>query len=205
MKKTLVTTLAVLAFATSAYAATPGIQVDSGQFHVGYKNYDLKTDGGILGYMGSVKANEYQATYGLNDKLSFVGNYLASDTLQGNQWTSYGWLSDLRYSATELGVQYRITPNIAVAVGNVQSQFKSSQISDTQNEIYGGIDVAANFTNKLGGYGSYLKSANVSDAKVGVTYDLNNNSYVNVGYRDYQNQNIGLNSKGLGVGINYSL
>lgn len=205
MKKTLITTLAVLTFATTAYAATPGISGNLGRLHVGYQNGSLQTGGSMLGDMGSINTNEYHATYGLNDKFTIVGSYLESDTLPENHWTSFGWLSNFQYSTTEVGLQYRLTPNVAVAVGNVQSQFKSTQLSDSNNEIYGGVNVSANIVGKLGGYGSYLKSASVADAKAGLTYDLNGSSYLSVGYRDYQDKNIGLNTKGVGVGINYSL
>lgn len=202
MKKAIFTTLVTLAFASTAFAAVPTANVEAGQLHLGYANYNLKTEGNLLGDLGSFKANNYQAAYGLSDKISLTGDYLSSE--KHSFYNSYyGYYTNLNYSTTQLGLQYKLTNNLALSVGNVKAEFSSNEHANSTNEVYGGISYNAVLTNNLNGYASYLKSKNVQDAKVGVQYTVSPNVSVDVNYRDYQDSNSGMKAKGVGVGANY--
>lgn len=203
MKKAIFTTLITLAFAGTAFAAAPTANMEPGQFNLGYTNYNLKTEGNVLGDLGNFKANNYQAAYGLSDKISLTGDYLSSEKRSFYN-TYYGYFTDLNYSTTQLGLQYKLTDNLALTAGNVKAEFSSNEYGNSTNEVYGGVAYNAALTNKLNGYASYLKSEHVQDAKVGMQYSVSPNASVDVNYRDYQDDNSGMKGKGVGMGVNYT-
>lgn len=202
MKKALLTTLLSLAFASTAFAATPATDVASGQIGLGYTNYNFKTTGNLLGDLGSFKTNDYQAAYGLSSKLALTGDYMNSEKRSFYN-SYYGYYTDLNYSSTKLGLQYKLTDNLALSAGTVKAEFSSLQHANSTDEVFGGISYNTALTKNLDGYASYLKSKNVTDSKVGLQYAVSSNASVDVNYHDYQDGNSGITAKGMGFGVNY--
>ena len=202
MKKAIVTTLVSLALSSTVFAATPDLNVEPGQIGVGYTNYKLSTEDNLLGDLGSFKVNNYQAAYGLSDKIALTGDYLSSEK-RNFYSTGYGYHNDYNYSATKLGLEYKLNDNLAFSVGNVKSEFSSSQDSSSTNEIFGGVSYNTAITNNLNGYASYLKSKNTTDAKIGVQHAIGTNAAIDINYRDYQDSLSGITAKGVGFGVNY--
>lgn len=203
MKKAIIATLASLAFAGTAFASAPAMNLNPGQIQAGYTNYNLKTNGTTVGDMGTFHANNYQLSYGLGNNLALTGEYLKSD----NQNVSSYFYNYPNFSlnATELGLQYQMSKNVALSVGNVKSGFESNAGSNSNSEVFAGIAYNAPISNNLNGYASYLKSSHVEDAKVGVKYTIGNNASFDVGYRNFQDNNSGITAKGMGFGLNYKL
>lgn len=202
MKKAVLTTLICLSFAGNAFASAPATNLGQGQFEAGYSYESLATNGNFLGDMGTFQANGLQAAYGIGNNLSVTGSYLASNAKNPSPYYYPGY-NNFKFDSTELGLQYQVTPNIAVSVGNVKSGFTADGGSNTTNETYGGIALKANLANRLDGYAAYLKSNHVQDWKAGVQYAVSRNASVDVGYHDYQDNNDGISAKGVTAGVNY--
>lgn len=203
MKKAIIAAIASLAFAGTAFASAPAMNVDAGQIQAGYTNYNLKTNGTTVGDMGTFRADSYQLVYGLSSNLAFTGEYLNSETR--NVSTYFYNYPNLSFNSTQLGLQYQMNKNIALSVGNVKSGFKSDAGSNSNSEVFAGIAYNAPISSNLNGYASYLKSSHVEDAKVGVKYAIGNNASFDVGYRNYQDSSSGITAKGMGFGLNYKL
>ena len=206
MKKVIMSVLASLAFASTAFAATPGMDVAAGQTQLGYSYNNLQTTASGLGDLGSFHANSYQAAYGVNDKFALTGDYLGSQSKSFYYGGSYA-LDDFNYNNTEIGLQYKVNNNLALSVGNVKSEINGVDnnyaVTASTNEMYGGIAYKAALANNMDGYASYIRSSNVQDGKVGVNYHLNNNATVDLGYRYFENEGLGIKGKGASVGVNY--
>ncbi len=207
MKKTIITAFISLAFASSAFAATPAMDLTAGQTQLGYSYENLQTDLNGLGDLGTYHGNNYQAAYGISDKLALTGSYLNSnkksfDVSMPGGYT--GVLNDLRFSSTELGLQYKLSDHVALSAGNVNSKLQTDNSSASSNEMFGGIAYQQNLSKNMAGYASYLKSDHVTDWQTGVTYKLGGNTALDVGYHDYQDNGASnISAKGMQAGLNH--
>lgn len=198
MKKAILAAVLTLAFSATAFASPL-----PGHIQAGYSDYSLKTEGNILGDMGTFKTKAYELSYGFSDKLAFTGSYADSEK-HSFPYLDYNYrYTDLHYTNTELGLAYSLGNNVAVTAGHVNSQYTANERSNATSEIFGGVSVGMAISSNLEGHASYLKSAHVQDAKVGVTYDMGNNTAINVNYRTFEDTNLGMKNNGLGMGISY--
>lgn len=207
MKKTIIAALASLAFASTAFAATPAMDLANGQAQLGYSYTSLKTNINSSGDLGTFHGNGYQAAYGLSDKLAITGDYLTSNAKDFNVYNNgvlTGSITGFHFNSTEIGLQYKLNDNIAISAGSVNSKIDSSYGSTPSTETFGSIAYKQNISKNVEGYASYLKSSNVQDMKAGLTYNLGSKTSLDVGYRDYQNNGTSnLTAKGIGFGLNH--
>lgn len=202
MKKVIVASLASLAFASTAFAAVPGMDIAAGQTQLGYSYNNLKTtqNAGIGNYdLGTFHANSFQAAYGLSDKIALAGDYLNSES---RSYFSPG-LDNVKFNNSEFGLQYKLNSNFALSAGNVKSEIQYNGGTGSTSEMFGGIAYKAAITNNVGGYASYIRSSNVQDWKAGLTYGLGKNTSVDLGYRHYENSGLGTKAEGMGFGVNH--
>jgi hypothetical protein len=205
VKKAILATIVSLAFASTAFAAAPAINVGAGQTQLGYSYDNLQTNVNGLD-LGTYHGNNYQLAYGLSNKVALTGSYLGSDSQSFNvNIPAYsGDLNDVSFNSTALGLQYKLNHNIAVSAGNIRSELQGNDASNPTNEMFGGIAYKQNITRNMAGYASYLKSNSVTDWKTGLTYALGSNTALDVGYHSYQNNGAdNLTAKGVGFGINH--
>jgi putative virulence related protein PagC len=206
VKKIILPTLVSLAFASTALAATPPIDLGAGQAQIGYSFSNLETSMNGIGDLGTYHGNGYQFAYGLNSKLAITGDQLATNSKNFNVYNNgvyQGTFNGLKFDATTIGLQYKVSDNIAVSTGSVKSSVKSDSGSNSSSEVYGGIAYKQNFSKNMNGYASYLKSSNVQDWKAGVAYNVGKNTSVDVGYRDYQSDGTGVSAKGMSYGVSH--
>ncbi len=206
MKKSIIATVISLAFASTAFAAAPAIDLEAGQAQLGYSYENLQTNI-IQGDLGTYHGNNYQLAYGLSNKVALTGSYLGSDsksfTVNSPFYGTYA-LNDVSFNSTELGLQYKLSNNIALSAGNIKSGTQANGASTSANEMFGGIAYQQNITKNIAGYASYLKSTNVTDWKTGLTYNLGGNTSLDVGYHNYQDNGASnLTAKGVGFGLNH--
>lgn len=206
VKKAITTTLALLSLAGTAFAATPAMDLASGQAQIGYSYNSLQTNTNAYGDLGTSNGNSYQIAYGLSNKLAVTGDYLSSNSNDYNVYTAGGYqtVSGINFDSTAIGLQYKVSNNIAVSAGSVKSDLNSSLGSLSSTEMYGGIAYQQKMSKHLGSYASYLKSASVQDLKAGMTYKLGRGTSLDVGYRNYQNTGEGnFTAEGISYGINH--
>lgn len=207
MKKAIVTTLVSLAFASTAFAATPAMNLEGGQFQVGYTYDNLKTTQAAYGDMGSFHSNDYQVAYGLSNKLAITGEYLDTTPKSFTTYTNgmpTGSIANFKYGTTTLGLNYQLNHNITVGVGNVQSTVKWDGASSSSSEVFGSVAYKAAVTNNVDGYASYLKSSSVEDWKTGLTYGLGSNTSLDIGYHHFKDSDLSnITASGLGFGLNH--
>jgi len=201
VKKTITTALALLSLASTAFAATPVMDLASGQTQLGYSYDNLQTNIGTLGDLGTYHANNYQLAYGLSDKLALTGNYLDSGARSFINGTTN--IDNLKFDSTAIGLQYKVNKNFAVSAGSLKSELKYDLGTASSSEIFGGIAYKQKFDNNLEGYASYLKSSNVEDWKAGLTYNVGSKTSLDVGYHHYQNDGVAVSAKGVGFGVNH--
>lgn len=206
MKKVILPALVSLAFASTALAATPPIDLGAGQVQIGYSYNNLKTNIGGMGDLGTYHGNGYQMAYGLNNKLALTGDHLSTASKDFNIYNNgvyQGSLAGLKFDSTAIGLQYKINNNLAVSTGNVRSKVSTDAESASSDEIYGGIAYKQNISKNMNGYASYLKSSNVQDWKAGLGYNIDKNTSFDAGYRDYQNDESTIHAKGMTYGLNH--
>jgi hypothetical protein len=206
VKKIILPALVSLAFASTALAATPPIDLNAGQAQIGYSYNNLQTNADGMGDLGTYHGNGYQAAYGLSDKLALTGDYLSTTSKDFNLYNNgvyQGSVSGLNFDSTAVGLQYKLNNNIAVSTGDVKSQVTSDYGSSSNSEIYGGIAYQQNLSKDVNGYASYLKSSNVQDWKAGLAYNLGSNTSLDVGYQDYQNNGANISAKGMSYGVSH--
>lgn len=206
MKKIILPTLVSLAFASTALAATPPVDLGAGQAQIGYSFSNLQTNINGLGDLGTYHGNGYQLAYGLNSKLAITGDHLATNSKNFNIYNNsvyQGTFNGLKFDSTAIGLQYKVSDNVAVSAGSIKSDVKSDSDSNSTSEVYGGIAYKQNFSNNMSGYASYLKSSNVQDWKAGMAYNVGKDTSVDVGYRDFKNDGTGISAKGMSYGISH--
>jgi putative virulence related protein PagC len=207
VKKVIFAALATFAFASTAFAATPAVDVEAGQAQIGYSYNKLQTSTTGLGDLGTFRGNEYQLAYGLSDKLAITGDYLRSDSRNFNLYTNgfySGSVNGFNFNSTQIGLQYKTNGNLALSAGSIKSEVNSSLGSTPTSETFGGIAYRQNISKNLESYASYLKSSNMQDWKAGITYNLGNTTSLDIGYHDYQNNAVGnLTAKGVSLGLNH--
>lgn len=206
MKKAITTTLALLSLASTALAATPAMDLAAGQAQLGYSYNSLQTNTALYGDLGTLNGNGYQLAYGLSNKLAITGDYLSSNPKDFNVYTTSGYqtISGIKFDSTAIGLQYKVSNNMAVSAGSIKSNLDSSLGSIPSTEMFGGIAYKQQINNNVEGYASYLKSTNVEDWKAGLTYNLGRTTSLDLGYRNYQNNGAGnMTAKGISYGINH--
>jgi hypothetical protein len=207
VKKMILPALVSLAFASTAFAATPPIDLGAGQAQIGYSYNNLKTHVDGMGDLGTYHGNGYQLAYGLSDKLAITGDHLNTASKDFNLYNNgayQGSISGLKFDSTAIGLQYKINNNLAVSTGDVKSKVTSDYGSSSSSEIYGGLAYQQNLTKDVNGYASYLKSSNIQDWKAGVAYNLGSNTSLDVGYRDYQDNHSNISAKGVSYGVSHN-
>jgi len=207
VKKALTTTLALLSLASTAFAATPALDLVSGQTQFGYSYGNLQTKTNTFGDLGTLNANEYQLAYGLSNKLAITGDYLSSNPQNFNVYTTSGYqtVSGIKFDSTTIGLQYKVNNILAVSAGSIKSELLSSLGSTPSTEIFGGIAYKQQISNNIESYASYLKSTNVKDWKAGLIYNLGKATSLDLGYHNYKNSGASNNieSKGISYGVNH--
>jgi hypothetical protein len=206
VKKSIIATVISLAFASTAFAAAPAIDIGAGQAQLGYSYDNMQTNVNGLD-LGTYHGNNYQLAYGLSNKVALTGSYLGSDSQSFNvniPGAYTGDLNDVSFNSTALGLQYKLNDNIAVSTGSIRSELQGNDNSNPTTEMYGGIAYKQNITKNMAAYASYLKSNSVTDWKTGLTYALGSNTSLDVGYHNYQNNGADdLTAKGVGFGVNH--
>lgn len=155
VKKIILPALVSLAFASTAFAATPPIDLGAGQVQIGYSYNNLQTNVDGIGDLGTYHGDGYQLAYGLNNKLAITGDYLTTASKDFNLYNNgvyQGSISGLKFDSTAVGLQYKVNNSIAVSTGNVKSKVASDSGSNSSSEIYGGIAYKQNITKDINGY-----------------------------------------------------
>jgi putative virulence related protein PagC len=198
VKKAMIALVASLAFAGTAFAAAPVMNMNAGQFQIGYTYSNLKGNQSSIGDLGTFQGNDFQLVYGLGNNYALTGNFLDTNS------QDVAGMTGLKLNTAEIGLQYQLSRNFAVSTGNVNSKLSWDQGSVSTNDIYGGIAYRENLADNLDGYASYLRSSAVEDFKCGVVYGLDSNTSFDVGYRYNENDSVGTTTfKGMSFGLNH--
>ncbi|WP_371361479.1 hypothetical protein SRRS_28750 [Sporomusa rhizae] len=204
MKKVIIATmLASAALTGTAFANAPAMDLAAGQGQFGYSYNNLKTDISAIGDLGTLHANNFQGAYALTDKLAVTGDYLNTESQTFYSYKAGGYLRNLNINSTQLGLQYKLSHNLAVTAGNAKTELKANNNSVSTSEAFAGVAYKTALTNHVDGYASYSRSSNIEDWKTGLTYNVGSNLSVDAGYRHFETKDIGSKAEGMGFGVNY--
>lgn len=183
MKKLMFLTMVfVLAISAVGMCAVPDPNSGIGDVQVGYNHYQLsKTVGGID--QGKTGFNELYGSVGLG-----LGYGVFVNHAQANK-TSY----------TDFGLKTTVLiPNVALMVG--QRRMTTDNAASDNNLFYG-AEIKQDLIGGVAAYATYQKGTHFRDEVIGLTYAMDKNSQINVGWKNYDDNN-GATFKGLGGGVN---
>ena len=183
MKKLIFLTMVfVLAISSIGMCAVPDPNSGIGDVQFGYNHYNLKrTAGGID--QGKVGFNELYGSVGIGFGYGAFVNHGQTDK------TSY---TDAGFKTTVL------IPNVALMVG--QRRMTTDNGPSDSNLFYG-ASIKQSLVAGVSAYATYQKGMHFRDEVIGLTYDMNKNSQLNLSWKNYDDNN-GVTFKGIGGGVN---
>lgn len=185
MKKLIfLTMIFVLAISSIGMCAVPDPNSGIGDVQLGYNYYNLsKTSGGID--RGKTGFNELYGSVGIGLGYgAFVNHAQASKT-----------------SYTDFGLKTTVLiPNVALMVG--QRRMTTDNAASDNNLFYG-ASIKQNLVAGVAVYGTYQKGTHFKDQVIGLTYAMDKNSQINLGWKNYEDNN-GATFKGIGGGVNFT-
>ncbi len=183
MKKLILfTMISLLAMSSIGMCAVPDPNSGIGDVQFGYNYYNLnKTSGGID--LGKTGLNEVYGSVGIGFGYgAFVNHGQAGKT-----------------SYTDFGVKTTVLiPNVALMAG--QRRMTTDNMASDSNLFYG-ASIKQSLVAGVSAYATYQKGMHFKDEVIGLTYDMNPNSQINLSWKNYDDNN-GVTFKGIGGGVN---
>lgn len=182
-KAVLLTLIFVLMISSIGMCAVPDPNSGIGDVQFGYNYYDLqKTSGGID--QGKMGFNELYGSVGIGFGYGAFVNHAQADK------TSY----------TDFGLKTTVLiPNIALMVGQ---RHMATDNAASDNNLFYGASIKQDLVAGVAVYATYQKGMHFRDEVIGLTYDMNKNSQMNLSWKNYDDNN-GATFKGIGGGVNF--
>lgn len=175
MKKMLTLTAAALSLcATTAAFAAPLSDIAQGDTTAGYVHYNLDHD---------TKNDSFYLEHGLSEKV-VLG-------VEHNGFAQPG----ANREATDVYAQYKLDPHVRLIAGTRDSD-------SSADGFYYGLGATLNLAPQLDGYMSATTGSHMNEWQAGVSYKMNANTDLTLGYKSLKEDNAATTS-GLGLGANY--
>ena len=176
MKRKIFALIAGTMLAASIGQAAPLADIQQGETNIGYDHYDLNHD---------ISSDGFYLEHALSDKF-----------ILGVDRNNY---SDSFFTATDIYAQYKLDPNIRLIAGN--RNYSDRNNGDT-NQFFYGVGATVNLAPKLDAYASVTTGSIATEWQTGVSYNLDKQTAVQVGYKSYKEDNQST-IDGIGFGINH--
>ena len=192
MKKKILSGLICSMLVASVGFAAPVLDLEKGQTAAGY-NYsrlDLELEGDDY---GKETFDGFYVQHQLSDKLN-LGLERASI---GNS------VAELRL--TDLIAQYKLDDNVNLALGIRKYRASAAGYgSDSETKAAFGINGKTQLADNLTGYASYLRTSFEDEWKIGVSYQMSQNTYLDLNYAHHDVDDLDASFKGFGLGIGFT-
>lgn len=176
MKKKILTIIAGTMFATSIGFAAPITELHEGETNVGYSHYNLDING------HNVKSDSFYLENAISDKF-----------ILGIERNGYAFPYP-DSAMTDVYAHYKVDPNIRFIVGN-------RNYSEGTDKFFYGVGANVNLAPKIDGYMSVTASNIATEWQTGVTYKMNDQTSLQLGYKSYK-EDYASTLDGIGFGIN---
>ncbi len=173
MNKKILTILTGTMLTASVSFAAPLTDLQQGDTTIGYNHYNLSAD--------------------LNDDSFYLENAVSDKVILGLERNSYSY-SDFSTHTTDIYAHYKLDPNFRLMVGN-------RDYTDGSKVFYG-IGATTHLGPKVDGYASVTTSSIATEWQTGLTYQLNNQAALHLGYKSYKEDDTDT-ADGVGFGVNY--
>ena len=182
MKKSMFLAIVFLVLMSSGgICAVPDPSTGIGDFQFGYNYYNLKKmTGGVE--QGNNGFNELFGSFGIGFGYGVFINQIQAG---GESYTDVGLKT------------VPLLPNASLMLGQRRLH---SDTADSGTSFFGGVSVKQDLAAGVGIYASYQKGTHFYDKALGLTYDLENNVNVNLGWRKLNDLN-GTTFEGFGSGV----
>lgn len=184
MKKLIfLTAIFVLTMSSIGMCAVQDPDSGLGDIQVGYNYYNLsKTSGGIG--QGNTGFNELYGSVGIGFG---YGLFATRGQMDKSSYTDYGLKTALPI------------PLLDVALMLGQRRMATDN-APGDNNLFAGVMVKQDLIDGFAAYGTYQKGMYFKDEVIGLTYDLDKNSQLNLSWKNYQDNN-DMTFKGIGGGV----
>ena len=176
MKKKVLTILTGTMLAASIGFAAPITDLQQNETTIGYNHYNLDASG-----------------YTIDNDSFYLENAVSDKVIIGIERNSY---SGYDFKTTDIYAHYKIDPNIRLIAGN-------RDYSDGPSKMFYGVGGSANLAPKVDGYASVTTSSFVTEWQTGITYQLNKQAALHLGYKSYKEDGAP-RADGIGFGVNYT-
>ncbi|HWR09883.1 hypothetical protein [Sporomusa sp.] len=176
MNKKILTILTGTMLTASVSLAAPLTDLQQGDTTLGYNHYNLSVSG-----------------VDLNNDSFYLENAISDKVILGLERNSYAY-SGSSDKTTDIYAHYKLDPNFRLIVGN-------RDYSDG-SEVFYGIGANTHLGPKVDGYASVTTSSIATEWQTGVTYQLNNQAALHLGYKSYKEDDLAT-ADGVGFGVNY--
>ncbi|SMD12323.1 hypothetical protein SAMN04488500_12856 [Sporomusa malonica] len=177
MKKKILTLLTGTMLVASVGMAAPLTDLQKGESNIGYNHYNLDAAG------QNIDTDGFYLENGIGNKV-IVG-------VERNSYSVPGY----DFKTTDIYAHYKLDPNIRLIVG-------SRDYSDGPSKMFYGVGASTNLAPKVDGYASVTTSSIVTEWQTGLTYKLNNQASLHLGYKSYKEDGAAT-ADGLGFGANF--
>lgn len=185
MKKIVfLTMIFVLAISSIGMCAVPDPNAGLADVQIGYNHYNLKRTSGGIDH-GKTGFNEFYGSVGIGLGFgAFINHAQSSNTA----YTDFGLKTTV------------LIPNVALMVGQRRM---TTDNAESDNNLFYGASIKQNLFSNIAVYATYQKGSHFRDEGIGLTYALNKNSQLNLGWKNYDDNN-GATFKGIGGGVNFT-
>lgn len=177
MKKKVLTILAGSMLAASVSFAAPITDLQQGETNIGYNYYNLDAAGVELD----------------NDSF-YIENAISDKFILGVERNVFS-VPGADAKMTNIYGQYKVDKNVRLIVGNRDE-------SDGPSKMFYGIGASTNLGPRVDGYASVNTNSIATEWQTGITYALNNQASLHLGYKSYK-QDGAPTADGIGFGVNY--
>jgi opacity protein-like surface antigen len=177
MKKKILTIVTGAMLTASVGFAAPITDLEHNESTIGYNHYNLHVNGIHM------DTDSFYLEHGITDKV-IVG-------LERNSYSVPVY--DDR--TTDIYAHYKVDQNVRFILGN-------RDYSSGPSKMFYGIGASTNLTPNVDGYASVTSSSIATEWQTGVTYKLNDQASLHLGYKSYKEDGAP-NADGIGFGANY--
>lgn len=204
------TTLLLLLFTSSAFAAVPLVGGGS-QGEIGFSIYkmDLKDTDWPDGGKEKFNANEFYGSAALTKDWTINFDYLKHD----GDGSGIRQGANFKNKYTSIDVQYNVDKSVGLLLGNIKAEREYNggglNLDLSRNTTYLGVTAKTGLTKGIDAYTTLKMASKITDWTVGATYNLENNLFLDLNYRklktNYSEQGYDFDAKseGMGFGIGY--
>lgn len=202
MKKKVLMVLAGAMLVSGVVCAAPVVEVEKGEVHAGYTftKADFTLDGVDL---GKDNVHNFYAEYGLSDKFLIGIEYGSGNAAKLVGPSVRKW----EEKETDAYIQYKFNSNFRLLAGarhydtGVYTNGVKENIPTSTKLLYG-LSARTDFSPKVSGYATFLKTSAETEWRVGTTYSFNKSTYLDLNYK-YKDFDHNTDMKGIGLGIGF--